>query len=107
MKVQMGIKIGAGVVLAAVTVWVYGWYNAYSIADKACLNARVGAPADRAKAQLKAVAASRGVEVDERGDRTSVVFRWLSADVAGCRFVVRDGKIAEVSAGKRALNADK
>jgi len=104
---RTGIRIAVVALGCAVLAWTYGWYDAYASADKACLRARVGEPAERAKAQLREIAAASGVEVRELGERTSAVFRWMFMDVAACTFVARDGKIAEMRVGKRALEAVK
>lgn len=103
MKPRTGIRIGVAASAAAALIWTYGWYDAYTIADKACLRARVGAPAEPAKAHLRQVAASRGSDVRESGERTTAVFRWMFSDAAACTFVARDGRIIEMHTGKRAL----
>ena len=84
-------------------VYVYGFYAAYSDAQKACLKARLGEPADQARTQLRGIAAARGVEVRESGERTSAVFRWMFSDVAACSFVSRDGKVIEYQVGSGAV----
>jgi len=103
MKLRTGIRIALGGSVAAVLVWGYGWYDAFAIADKACLRALVGAPVERAKAQLREIAAARGIEVRESGERTTAVFRWMFSDVAACTFVSRDGKIIEMRVGAHAI----
>ena len=105
MKLRTGIMIAVGASAAAVLVWANGWYEAYVAADKACLRARVGEPAERAKTHMHEIAASRGTEVRESGERSTAVFRWMFSDVAACTFVARDGKIIEVRVGTRALGA--
>ena len=108
MSFRTGSRIAFWLALIlGVPAWMFGYYDAYTIADKACLRARVGAPAERAKQHLRDVAAGRGVEVRESGERTSAVFQWLRSYVAGCSFVTRDGRVIEVLLGTRALAASR
>ena len=85
--------------MMSVVVWVYGWYDAYSLAHKACLGARKDAPVDKAKAQLLAVSEQRGAKVTDAGDRTTVVFRWMFSDVAGCTFTSKGGRVVAATSG--------
>lgn len=91
--------------MAVLLVWLYGWYDAYGSANKACSRARVGASADRADTHLREIAAAEGAEVRVSGDRTIAVFRWMYSNVAACTFVTRGGKIVEVQVGPSALDA--
>lgn len=103
MKLRSVSRTIVGALVAGVLVWAYGWYDAYLIADKACLRARVGEPAEPARAHLREIAASRGTEARDSGERATAVFRWMFSDVAACTFVVRDGKVSDVLVGPRAL----
>ena len=105
MRISRRIRIATGASVAVLLVWLYGWYDAYGSADKACGRARVGGAADRADTQLREIAAAQGAEVRVTGERTTAIFRWMYSDVAACTYVARGGKIVEVQAGPRALDA--
>ena len=104
MKLRTGIRIAVWGSLAAVLILIYDHYSAYAMADKACLRAGVGAPADRAKANLREAATASGTVVRESGERTSAVFHSMFSEAA-CTFVARDGKIVERSVGRKAPDA--
>ena len=102
MKLRTWVAVGASV--AAVVVWYVGYYDAYVIADKACLRARVGAPAEPAKAQLRAVAAGRRSEVRappkgcaisnaicKQGNRTAAAGCWATRNWRPGNWLTRNG----------------
>ena len=105
MRLRTGIRIAVVASVAAVLIWSFGWYDAYFIAEKACLRAHVGASAEQAGAHLREIAAMRSAKVLESGERTTAIFRYMSSDVSACTFVARDGKIIEQEFGARALKA--
>jgi hypothetical protein len=92
-------RILIGFAAAGAAVWAYGWYDAYALADKACLRARKDTSADKAKAHLVEVAARGSAKVTDDGDRTTVVFRWMFSDVAACTFRSQGGRVVEVVSG--------
>ena len=89
MRVRTGIRIAVGVAVAAGLVWTYGQYDTITFADKACLRARVGEPAEPARAHLRTAAAARDVEVRETGERTSAGFRSLIDGAPTCCMAAR------------------
>ena len=91
----------AGVILGVLgTGWlVYDSYDTLSIADKACLRAAQGAPADQAKAHLRQVAKARGADVIESGDRTTAVFGGVISSGRACTFRVAGEIVIESRVG--------
>ena len=90
----------AGVILGLLgIVWVvHDSYDTLSIADKACLRAAKGSPADQAKAHLRQVAKARGADVVESGDRTTAVFGGMFSGRA-CTFRVAGDVVIESGVG--------
>ena len=99
MKAQTLVR--AGVILGVLgTAWVvYDSYDTLSIADKACLRAANGSPADQAKAHLRQVAKARGANVIESGDRISAVFSGMFSSGRACTFRVAGGVVIERAVG--------
>ena len=100
---KVGTFVRAGVVLGVLgAVWLaYDSYDALIIADKACLRAHKGSPGAQAKAHLRQIAASRGVEVIESGDRTTAIFPTMLSSGKACTFRVEGGVVIEREVGVR------
>ena len=109
MKAKTLVRIGAVLGVVFGTVWLsYDYYDTLIIADKACLRAIKGSPEDRAKAHLREVAAARGAEVVESGDRTTAIFHSMLSSGKACTFRVERGVVIERGVGDpRALGLRK
>ena len=93
--------VRAGVILGVLGIgWVvHDSYDTLSIADKACLRAAKGSPADQAKAHLRQVANARGADVVESGDRTTAVFSGMFSSGRACTFRVAGDVVVETGIG--------
>ena len=99
MKAKTLVRTGA--ILGVLgTGWVaYDSYDTLSIADKACLRAAKGSPADQAKVHLRQVAKARGANVIESGDRTTAVFSGVFSSGRACTFRVAGEVVIERGVG--------
>lgn len=83
--------------LLAVIVFLYGWWDAYTEADKACTAFQQSASEVEARASMKAFAES-GADVFDARDIVFVVYRRWGYDLLACSAWLRGG---EVLPGKR------
>jgi len=99
MKRRSVARIAFVLVLVAIGVCVFGWYDAYALADKTCLQARTEPDGRKARERLLEIAAQRNAHVIAAADRVTIMFSWMLWDVAACSVVVQGGRITEAASG--------
>ena len=102
MKRRNIARIAVVLVLAAIGVCAFGWYDAYALADKTCLRARNEPDGRKAREELLQIAAQRNAHVIAAADRVTIMFSWMLWDVAACSVVIQGGRIVEAASGSAA-----
>jgi len=88
------VMYGAVLVVLA---WIWGYYDVYGRADKACTFVRSAT----SRADADALVRKSGGVIVESGGRSVVTFSWLGADVLTCSYRFEQGKVVEFTRGAR------